>query len=206
MGAETHPGGQLRELWRSAEPVRDALRRLRTDGSQEHSAEERGKALAQRETRPAAKVGYGVRGHGFNLKQIERLTVRDAGQKFTGEDFRDLRRPGVYVFMLAGEPLYIGMSSSLLGRIGGAHHFQQVAIEECDEVLLYPCANIKAADVLEEILIQRLKPKYNVRRRYGMLKNWLGIGKDRAKVIEKENAVSYASETGNPPSAPSSNS
>jgi hypothetical protein len=60
MGAETHPGGQLRELWRSAEPIRDALRCLRTDGPQEHPAEERGKALAQRETRPTAKVGYGV--------------------------------------------------------------------------------------------------------------------------------------------------
>ena len=66
--------------------------------------------------------------------------------------------------MLDGFALYVGMATRLLGRIGGWHKQAERAIEECDEVLLYPCVSAKAAKELETILIGNLKPKYNKQR------------------------------------------
>lgn len=92
---------------------------------------------------------------------MSQLVIPSAGQKLQGSDFRDLCRPGVYVFMRRGKPLYIGMAKRMLGRIGSLHRQAESAIEECDEVLLYPCVSVKAAVELEIILIGKLKPTYN---------------------------------------------
>src|SRR6266852_4384829 len=107
-------------------------------------------------------------------KDIESLVIKGAGQKFVGSDFRQLRKPGVYVFMLGGLPLYVGQGKMLLRRIGSNHHQALKAIELADEVLLYPCISESAAIELEIILIGKLKPKFNVNR--GMyMKKLLGI-------------------------------
>ena len=44
------------------------------------------------------------------LSRIESLVVPNTGQRFAGRDFRDLLRPGVYLFMLGEIPLYVGKS------------------------------------------------------------------------------------------------
>jgi hypothetical protein len=97
----------------------------------------------------------------MNLSQ---LVLPQAGQKFQASDFRDLLKPGVYLFMRGGLPLYIGMGKRLLGRIGGLHKQAGLAIEECDEVLMYPCVSLKAATELETLLIGQLRPRYNKQR------------------------------------------
>lgn len=97
--------------------------------------------------------------------RLEALVLPEAGQKFKGSDFRDLRKPGVYLFMRGKEALYVGMAKRLLGRVGSFHSQAQLAIEDCDEVLLYPCVSVKAAQELEIILIGRLRPKYNIQRK-----------------------------------------
>lgn len=66
---------------------------------------------------------------------IAQFVLPGTGQSFKGNDFRDLRQPGVYVFLLKGKPLYVGMSKQLLGRIGSRHSQAKRAIEDCDQVL-----------------------------------------------------------------------
>ncbi len=96
---------------------------------------------------------------------LSKLVLPEAGQKFKASDFRDLLKPGVYLFMRGGVPLYIGMAKRLLGRVGGWHKQAESAIQECDEVLLYPCVSVETALQLELMLIGQLKPLYNKQRK-----------------------------------------
>jgi excinuclease UvrABC nuclease subunit len=106
---------------------------------------------------------------------IEEWVIPGAGQQFDGDDFRDLRRPGVYVFMFEGSALYVGMASMLLRRIGGFHKQAQDAIDGCDRVFVYPCVSLEAALELEKLLICQLKPRDNVNSRLNYIKQRLGI-------------------------------
>lgn len=110
-----------------------------------------------------------------DISEIESLVVEGAGQSFTGDDFRSLRRPGVYALMLGDVCLYIGMGRNMLGRIGGESHHCWLAIRECDKVLLWPCKTHDAAFKLELILIRRLKPRYNKVNLFVNAKKMLGI-------------------------------
>lgn len=113
--------------------------------------------------------------------KIESLVVGGAGQRFKGNDFRDLRKPGVYVFLQNGLPLYVGMSKMLLGRVGHKHRQAERAINECDEVLLYPCVSEEAAKELETLLIGKLHPKYNQNQFGAFLTKYLGVARPRPK-------------------------
>jgi hypothetical protein len=94
---------------------------------------------------------------------IEALVIKDAGQSFSGEDFRSLLRPCVYMFMRENVPIYIGMSGNGLERVAGrSHHKALNARQECDEVRIYPCVSVDAAYKLERILVGRTQPRYNV--------------------------------------------
>lgn len=126
----------------------------------------------------------------MNEASISSLVIPEAGQQFIGSDFRDLRKPGVYVFMLKGQPLYVGMGSMLLRRIGAKHYQATQAIDECDQVLLYPCVSIKAAQQLEALLISKLQPKYNWRQRSKALRDRLGLSNWGANRIQRERLVS----------------
>ena len=102
----------------------------------------------------------------LHRNEIPTLISSEGGQQFAGHDFRALRQPGVYLFMLGDVPLYVGMSSCLLQRMGAKAHAQaSKAMQDCDRVLLYPCRNVGGARRLESILIKRLQPKYNQRLR-----------------------------------------
>ena len=93
-------------------------------------------------------------------QRIERLVIAGAAQEFKGNDFRDLLKPGVYVFLRHEQPIYIGSSKSLLRRVASNHH-KPLAIEECIKLLLYPCVSESAARELENLLIQAFQPQYN---------------------------------------------
>ena|ERR1700676_3861135 len=107
------------------------------------------------------------------VDEIESLVKAGEGQSFAGSDFRTLRQPGVYAFMLGDECLYVGMAKNLMQRVVGVHHRQE-AIDECDRVLLWPCKDKEAAAQLEAILILRLHPKYNIRSRSKLVNQRLG--------------------------------
>lgn len=94
---------------------------------------------------------------------IEPLLIDGAGQSFSGDDFRMLCRPCVYMFMKDGLPLYIGMSSHGIQRVAQkAHRQAMLSRAECDEVKVHPCISVDAARQLETYLIRRMRPKYNV--------------------------------------------
>lgn len=107
---------------------------------------------------------------------IEDLVIPEAGQQFKGNDFRDLCKPGVYIFMKNGKPLYVGMSDALIHRAAAKNHRQAVRSRaECDKVLLYPCLSIAAAKQLETLLISRLHPPSNENSKRTLLRKSLGL-------------------------------
>ena len=103
---------------------------------------------------------------GEHFTRINELVSPNAGQKFKGNDFRDLCKPGVYLYMRGSEALYVGMGKSVMTRASssGTQYGRQLAIADCDLVLLYPCVSVKAALELEMLMIGKMKPKYNVNK------------------------------------------
>ena len=88
------------------------------------------------------------------------------GQKFKGEDFRVLCGAQVYMFLLKGEPLYIGMSRHGLGRSGAKGHKQAAEARRiCDEVLIWPCIHGEAARRLERLMIEPSKTSRKAKAR-----------------------------------------
>ena len=102
-------------------------------------------------------------GNHFNV--IERFSrlIKGIGARFTGEDFRSLCKPTVYMFLRNGEPLYVGYSRQGLGRALNTHKQADKARQECDEVLTWPCRDVISAQQVERILIAHCRPVYNVR-------------------------------------------
>lgn len=103
----------------------------------------------------------------------EEKTLRDvfdscivpcAGARFHGDQFRLLCGPCVYIFVANGEPLYIGVSSLGVSRPAG-HHHAEIARQEADEVLIWPCKTEILAHALESLLLSRIDTKYNARYR-----------------------------------------
>ena len=94
--------------------------------------------------------------------QLKRLLPTGAGFKFAGDDFRKLCGPQVYLYMLRGYALYVGMSGNGLERSASPRHQQaDRARAECDEILIYPCSDRNTAHELEGILIHTLRPLFN---------------------------------------------
>jgi excinuclease UvrABC nuclease subunit len=115
------------------------------------------------------------RPHLYSRDRIPELVIADAGQLFNGDDFRALRKPCVYLLMKDGMPIYIGMSRHGMQRIAQHSHKQAgQAIEECDEVKVYPCIAVWAAYRLEKILISKTQPKYNRRLKLTLQQEMLG--------------------------------
>jgi len=99
--------------------------------------------------------------------RISALVLPNAGQSLDGETLRNLRKPGVYILMRGETVLYVGLGTSLMGRLAGTNHRQSdKAIARCDRVLLYPCVSESAANELETMLITRLQPEYNYNKKW----------------------------------------
>ncbi len=112
---------------------------------------------------------------------ISNLIASRTGFSFKGDDFRKLCGPIVYIFMLKGKALYVGMSSEGLARPGGKHHHQaDRARAGCDEVMIWECVSVAAAKQLEAILIEKARPLFNQRGKSTILSGLLGVGKSAA--------------------------
>lgn len=112
-------------------------------------------------------------------------TIPGAGQRFSGEDFRDLLRPGVYAFFKGGKPLYVGTSYSILQRAAYRDHNAKRAREEADEVFMFPCISKEAADSLETYLIGKMRPRDNKAKRIGYVEDALAVSGTAAwKILE----------------------
>ena len=128
------------------------------------------------------------------MTDLAEYVIERAGQQFKGLDFRDLLQPGVYLFLAKGLPLYVGQASSLLSRAASKRHKQaEQARAECDKLLLYPCVSHRAALSLESLLISKLQPKYNWRKRSAVLRDRLGYAESTASAIQHSNSLLLSS-------------
>jgi hypothetical protein len=95
---------------------------------------------------------------------LGRLVQPNGGCEFTGDVFRMLSGPVVYLFLCDRVPMYVGMSAHGLSRV---NHFDRAgrkrddAQARCDKVQVWPCRSAKCAKQLEAILIDQLKPQCN---------------------------------------------
>lgn len=97
------------------------------------------------------------------VDEVATRIIPDSGFSFTGEDFRAMAQPCVYLYLLGNEALYVGMSGNGISRASSRTHQSASVRQEADRILLYPCHSLKAARDVECILIKALKPKYNSR-------------------------------------------
>jgi len=112
-----------------------------------------------------------------DIDRIPKLVLPDAGQSIDGDSLRNLRKSGVYILMKGETVLYVGLGTSLLGRLAGTNHKQSdKAIAQCDKVLMYPCVSAEAANELETILITRLQPVHNWNKKWVHHLQMLGVG------------------------------
>jgi hypothetical protein len=109
---------------------------------------------------------------------VRSLVCSTEGQSFKGDDFRMLCRPCVYLFLKDALVLYVGMSRNGISRPAERGHRQaMLARAECDEVRIFPCLTIFAAQQLEGLLISGLQPKYNKRQRMPrFIARLMGVG------------------------------
>jgi len=98
------------------------------------------------------------------IEQFDRLILRGQGARFDGHHFRQWCGPLVYMFLLDGKPLYIGMSADGITRPASANHNAMEARNRCNEVLLWPTRTPEDAGHLEALLIHLLYPRHNKRR------------------------------------------
>ncbi len=99
--------------------------------------------------------------------EMASLVIPSAGASFTGTDFRTMMLPGVYLYLCHGLPLYVGSSRNCLTRSSCTNHAQSLSARaQADEVRLFPCRSLKAARVLERLLIARLQPAFNDRQKH----------------------------------------
>lgn len=109
--------------------------------------------------------------------KIEELVIEGAGQSFKGIDFRQLLNPGVYILLKNEQPIYIGMGNRLIYSLSRhkSHYKRTQALEQCDQILVYPCKSVAAAKELESMLISAAQPKHNSRGKSAKIKQLLGI-------------------------------
>ena len=110
---------------------------------------------------------------------INEWVTSDIGHRFTGDAFRELCGPMVYLFSKNGKALYVGMSGNGLSRAACRRHAQaDRARMECDEVMTWSCKDKASAKRLEEYLIHKLRPIFNQNKRTTYIERLLGCSKD----------------------------
>jgi hypothetical protein len=121
----------------------------------------------------------------FGDKESIDGAIPGLGQRFSGDDFRDLLRPGVYAFFKDGLPIYVGSSYSILQRAAYKDHNATEARKECDEVFLFPCVSKEAAESLETFLIGKFRPRDNKAKRCSYVQDVFSVSGAAAwKILE----------------------
>lgn len=100
------------------------------------------------------------------IATAEKAIHKCGGYSFTGEDFRNLTLPCVYLFLDSEDKaLYIGMSGSGITRPTQKNHRQPTARLQAHRILIYPCNSTKEAKHLETLLIKSFMPSLNFHRK-----------------------------------------
>lgn len=113
----------------------------------------------------------------MNPAEVSKHLLPEGGQQFKGDDFRSLLEPGVYVCVKKGQPVYVGMGKRLLSSVSrqNSHMKRRWSFADCDQILLYPCKSLEAAQELEKLLIEQLKPTNNTHLKHKGIADRLGL-------------------------------
>ena len=95
--------------------------------------------------------------------EVSYCLLNQQGFEFRAQDFTDLMRPSVYLFLKDGLPSYIGLSSHGVARTAGANHQKASLRANADRILIYPCKSLALAHRLERALILAIQPPANKR-------------------------------------------
>ncbi len=99
--------------------------------------------------------------------ELPDLFIEGAAIEFTGDVWRSLCKPCVYIASNETEVLYVGLSDRGLARPFGPNHHKLTKSELRSEVTalkVYPCKTLGAARKAERILIAALNPKWSERQ------------------------------------------
>ena len=99
--------------------------------------------------------------------ELPELLIDGAGIEFTGDVWRSLCHPCVYVAANEERVLYVGLSQNGLARpFSRGHHKLRSSfhMHEVESLKVYPCRSIEAARAAERILIATLNPQWNDRQ------------------------------------------
>jgi hypothetical protein len=126
-----------------------------------------------------------------NINKALRFIVPGSGVRFAGEELKRLLRPCVYVFVKNDLALYVGMSKNGLNRPFRVDHVKaRRCAEECDELLVYYCHSLEAAEECETILIDLFQPKYNHRKKIAVrartVQDNIGCSEGYARLYTKQ--------------------
>ena len=91
----------------------------------------------------------------------------DKAIEFNLESLDTLRGPGVYMYCVGDEALYVGASRKVVGRILARNH-HVTRLSEATSLLIFPCNDWNAAKALETKIITDMRPSLN-HRNYKML-------------------------------------
>ncbi|MEN8160171.1 MAG: nucleotide excision repair endonuclease [Myxococcota bacterium] len=121
------------------------------------------------------------------------MGVRLFDRKFGADLLRELpREPGVYLFRDAeGEVLYAGKAKDLRRRLASyrnatrrkAHRKMRTLVREATTLEVRPQASEQEALLVENELIRRLRPRYNVDGAFSFLYPALGVGRHEGRVL-----------------------
>ncbi len=147
----------------------EILRKLGPDTTRRF-LQERGRSRQEEPVRfPSSSLGV------VTLFKRKLFSLTAGPMRFTGEEFRSLCGPLVYVFWQDTRALYVGMSSESISRPASRDHDQAGARSQCTEVLIFPTPSAEAANELELLLITALQPSLNKRRDKGSVAGCLGL-------------------------------
>jgi hypothetical protein len=88
-----------------------------------------------------------------------------------------LRGPGVYMYVRDDQAIYVGASTSAIGRCLARNHHRKQELLAGTSLLLFPCKDRKSARELEDWLIFELKPILNKRGGWKQLARLMGYSR-----------------------------
>lgn len=109
----------------------------------------------------------------FHMDIKEFLSQKNA-LEFDASALAVLRGPGVYMYVRDDKAIYVGGSSSAIGRCLARNHHRKNDLLLGTSLIVMPCKDRKSARELEDWLIFELKPLCNQRGGWKQFANLLG--------------------------------
>ena len=109
--------------------------------------------------------------------------------EFSPEALQTLRSPGVYMYVREDKAIYVGASSSAIGRALARNHHRRKDLLVGTSLLLFPCKSAAEARQLEDKFIADLQPELNQRGGIKQLAQKLSVSLTTAERRAKDFAV-----------------